>query len=334
MTQTTIVQFYETGDPEVMKYEEVPIPEPSAGEIRIKVEAIGVGFGETLYRRGQYVQETKLPSKLGNNAVGTVEAVGLDVDDPKVGDRVAIIPSFQMNKYGVYGKHAIVPAFFAAPYIDSLSLIENAAIWIQIITAYGALIHYGKINSDDFVLVTPASGGVGQAALQTIKKAGATSIATTRSRKKADMLRERGADHVIITSEEDISDISDQIRKITNGKGVRIVFNALTGSLLETLVNVTQPGGTIIQYGAIGGKVTPLPIAPLAGSGIKIQGYTLYELTYHPENLPELKDFVVSGIKEGFYSASIDRTFHFDQLVEVHRYLEAGDMAGSVVVTV
>ena len=331
MTQTTIVQFYETGDPEVMKYEEIPIPEPSAGEIRIKVEAIGVGFGETLYRRGQYIQETKLPSKLGNNAVGTVEAVGSGVDAPKVGERVAIIPSFQMNKYGVYGKHAIVPAFSAAPYIDSLSLVENAAIWIQIVTAYGALIHYGKINSDDFVLVMPASGGVGQAALQTIKKAGATSIATTRSRKKADMLRERGADRVIITSEEDIR---DRVREITNGKGVRIVFNALTGSLMETLVDVTQPGGTIIQYGGIGGKDTPLPFPRLIGSGIKIQGYTLYELTYHPENLPDLKDYVVSGIKEGFYKANIDRTFNFEQLVEVHHYLEAGDMSGSVVVTV
>lgn len=329
--KTTIIQFYETGEPEVMKYEEVAIPKPGADEIRIKVEAIGVGFGETLYRRGQYIQETKLPSKLGNNAVGTVEAIGSDVSDPKVAERVAIIPSFQMNKYGVYGKHAIVPAFSAARYIDSLSLVENAAIWIQIITAYGALIHYGKINSDDFVLVMPASGGVGQAAIQTIKKAGATSIATTRSRKKADMLRERGADRVIITSEEDVRNL---VREITNGKGVRIVFNALTGSLMETLVDVTQPGGTIIQYGGIGGKDTPLPFPRLIGSGIKIQGYTLYELTYHPENLPELKDYVVSGIKEGFYKANIDRTFKFEELVEVHRYLEAGDMSGSVVVTV
>ena len=329
--KTRIVQFYETGEPEVMKYEEVPIPEPDADEIRIKVEAIGVGFGEALYRRGRYVQKTKLPSKLGNNAVGTVEAVGSDVTKPKVGERVAIIPSFEMNEYGVYGEHAIVPAFSAAPYIESLSLIENAAIWIQIITAYGALIHYGKINSDDFVLLMPASGGVGQAAIQTVKKAGATSIATTRSREKADLLRKKGADHVIVTTEEDIS---ERIREITNGKGVRIVFNALTGSLMKTLVDVTQPGGTIFQYGGIGGKDTPLPYPKLISSGINIKGYTLYELTYHPENLPELIDYVVSGVKEGYYTANIDRTFNFDQLVEVHHYLEAGSTSGSVIVTV
>ena len=332
MTETTtIVKFYETGEPEVLKFEEVPIPIPGAGEIRIKVEAIGVGFGEALYRRGLYIQETKLPSKLGNNAVGTVEAVGSDVSHPQVGDRVAIIPSFQMNQYGVYGKHAIVPAYSAAPYIDSLSLAENAAIWIQIITAYVALIHYGKIDTKDFVLLTPASGGVGQAAIQTVKKAGAKSIATTRSRQKADLLRERGADYVIVTSEEDIS---DRINEITKGKGVRIVFNALTGSIMETLVNVTQPGGTIFQYGGIGGKDTLLPYPRLIGAGIKIQGYTLYELTYYPENLPKLKDYVVSGIKEGCYTANIDRVFNFDQLIEVHHYLEAGDMSGSVVVIV
>ena len=332
MAKTTrIVRFHETGEPEVMKYEEVPIPEPGAGEIRIKVEAIGAGFGEALYRQGQYVQKTVLPSKLGNNAVGTVEAVGFDVTNPKVGERVAIIPSFEMNQYGVYGEHAIVPAFSAAPYIESLSLVENAAIWIQIITAYVALIYYGKIDTNDFVLITPASGGVGQAAIQTVKKAGATSIATTRSREKTDMLRERGADHVIVTSEEDIE---ERIKEITEGKGVRIVFNALTGSIMETLVSVTQPGGTIFQYGGIGGKDTLLPYPQLIAAGIKIQGYTLYELTYHPENLPALKDYVVSGIEEGFYTANIDRTFDFDQLIEVHHYLEAGNTSGSVVVIV
>ena len=332
MTDTTrIIQFYETGEPEVMKYEKVPVSEPGAGEIRIKVEAIGAGFGEALYRRGQYIQETVLPSKLGNNAVGTVEAVGSNVTNPKVGERVAIIPSFQMNQYGVYGEHAIVPAYSAAPYIKSLSLVENAAIWIQIITAYVALVYYGKITDNDFVLLTPASGGVGQAAIQTVKKAGATSIATTRSRQKVDMLKETGADHVIVTSEEDIE---ERIKEITNGKGVRIVFNALTGSILETLVNVTQPGGTIFQYGGIGGQDTPLPYPRLIGAGIKIQGYTLYELTYHPENLPALIDYVVSGVKEGFYTPNIDRTFNFDELIEVHRYLEAGDTSGSVVVTV
>lgn len=331
MKENTIIRIHETGEPEVMKYETLPVAEPSPGEIRMKVEAIGVGFGECLYRRGFYIQDTVLPSSIGNNAVGTVDAVGSGVDVPKVGDRISLIPSFEMNRYSVYGHYAIVPAYAAAPYFESLSLEENASIWMQVTTAYGALVHYGKIKSDDTVLLIPASGGVGLAALQTCKKVGATSITTTRSREKAKRLKDLGADHVIITTEEKIT---SRVREITDGKGARIVFNAMTGPVLDDLVRATQPGGTIFQYGGIGGNELIIPLAPLARYGIRIQGYTLYELTYHPENLDEVRKFVSEGVKEGHYTANVGKVFEFNEMVQVHHYLEEGDMTGSVVVRV
>lgn len=331
MKENTVIQIYETGEPEVMKYEKVALDEPGSGEIRLKVEAIGVGFGECLYRRGLYIQDTVLPSSLGNNAVGIVDAVGADVDTLKVGERISIIPSFEMNKYSVYGQYAIVPAYAAAPYFESMSLEENASIWMQVTTAYGALVHYGKIDRDDTVLLIPATGGVGLAALQTCKKAGATLITTTRSRQKAEKLKNLGSDYVIVTTEEDLT---ERIREITHGKGVRIVFNAISGSILNDLVAVTKPGGTIFQYGGIGGKETPLPIASLVRYGITIQGYTLYELTYHPENLNAVRQYVSEGIKEGHYTANVGKVFEFDEMVRVHHYIEEGNMTGSVVVRV
>ena len=255
MAKTTQIVIKETGDADVLTYEDVDMPVPGEGEIRVAIEAIGVGFGEVLYREGKYVQETKLPSHLGNNAVGTVDAVGDGVDNVAEGDRIAIIPSFQMNEYGVYAKHAIVPAYSAAPYFDDLSLEENASIWIQAITPYGALVHYGKMKEDDFVFLIPASGSVGQAAIEAVKAVGATSITTTRTSKKKKMLEDAGADHVIVTEDEDIA---ERVREITDGKGARLIFTALTGDVMTTLVeDVVSEGGTIFMYGGIGSHDTP-----------------------------------------------------------------------------
>ncbi len=331
MSKTIIIRFHETGEPDVLKYEEVDLPEPGEGELRLEVEAIGIGFGECLYRRGLYIQDTVLPSSLGNHTVGVVDAVGSGVTNVKVGERISLIPSFYMNRYWVYGQHAIVPAFAAAPYFNSLSLEENAALWMQVTTAYGALVHYGNVSSDDTVLVIPASGGVGMAALQTIKKAGGTSIGTTRSREKAEMIRKFGADHVIATSEEDLA---TRVNQITDGRGVSIAFNALTGPVLEEIANVTAPGGTIFQYGGIQGQETPYPLATAVKNGLKIQGYSLYEMTYNPANLPAVRDYVTQGVKEGHYTANVGKVFRFDEMVEAHRYLEAGSTTGSVVVLV
>ena len=329
--KTIAIRFHEVGQPEVMKYEEVDMPQPGRGEIRMEVEAIGVGYGEALYRMGFYVQETILPSSLGNNAVGRVDAVGEGVEGIEIGQRIGLIPSFSMNQYGVYAKHAIVPATAIAPYFDSLSLEENASIWMQVVTAYVGIVHHGKIQSDDTLLVLPGSGGVGMAAIQTGKKAGATVITTTRRREKENAIRAIGADHVIVTDEEELE---SRVLEITDGVGVRLILNALTGDVLHSLANVAHAGGTILQFGGIGAQPTPLPYAQIITKGINIRGFTLYELTDDPSNLEKLRQYVADGIRDGFYTANVGKVFQFEEMVEVHRYLEAGSMTGSVVVRV
>ncbi len=330
--QTTAIMMHETGGTDVLKYETVDLPNPKEDELLIRVDAVGLGFGEVLYRMGIYVQQTVLPTSLGNYAVGVVEQAGPGVTGWKAGDRVTVLPTFEMNTYSVYGKHAIVPASSAAPYFEQWTPEENAGIWMQAITAYGALIHYAKIQSDDFVLLTPASGGVGQAAIATAKRAGATVITTTRTQEKAQMLKDLGADHVVVTDEEDIS---DRIREITNGQGVRIAFNALTGDLTTKLAgDVVSKGGTIIMYGGIGGQETVLPYPQLITRGITIQGYTLYELTYHAENLPGLIDYVKEGVADGTYKPNVDKVFPFEKIAEAHDYMTAGSTKGAVILQV
>jgi NADPH:quinone reductase-like Zn-dependent oxidoreductase len=219
-----IVRFHETGGPEVLQLEDFPLAEPDKGEVRLKVEAIGLNRAEIMFRKGQYLEAPQLPSRLGYEAAGIIDAVGPEVTDLQIGDRVSTIPSFPMGQYGVYGESAIVPAYAAAHYPNTLSVIEGAAVWMQYMTAYGALIQYGNIQKDDEVLITAASSSVGLAAIQIVKATGGMAIATTRGADKKSFLLKAGADHVIVTDEEDLV---ERGMSLTAGKGVRVVFDQI-----------------------------------------------------------------------------------------------------------
>ena len=165
-----IVRFHETGGAEVLRLEDLPLVDPGNGEVRLKVEAIGLNRAEIMFRKGQYLETPQLPSRLGYEAAGVIDAVGADVSDFQVGDRVSTIPSFPMGQYGVYGESAIVPTYAAAKYPETLSTVEGAAIWMQYMTAFGALIEYGNMKKGDVVLITAASSSVGLAAIYKLSK--------------------------------------------------------------------------------------------------------------------------------------------------------------------
>jgi NADPH:quinone reductase-like Zn-dependent oxidoreductase len=326
-----IVRFHETGEAEVLKIEDLPLADPGKGEVRLKVEAIGLNRAEIMFRKGQYLETPQLPSRLGYEAAGTIDAVGSDVTDLQIGDQVSTIPSFSMGQYGVYGESAIVPASAAAKYPDSVSAIEGAAIWMQYITAYGALIHYGNVTSKDTVLITAASSSVGIAGIQIVKAAGGVAIATTRGADKKAFLLEAGADHVIVTDEEDLV---KRALALTSGKGVRVVFDPVAGPLLEQLAEVTAPGGIIFEYGALAPKPTPFPLFPALAKGLTVRGYTLFEIVKDPEDLTRGKDYIYQGLKSGSLKPIIDRTFPLSDIVEAHRYMASNQQKGKIVVKV
>jgi len=200
-----VVRFHKFGGPEVLKLETLDVRAPGEDEVRIKVQALGLNRAEIVFREGKYLErDVDFPSQIGYEASGIVEAIGSIVSSCKVGDKVSTIPSFSMAKYGVYGDTAIVPASAVAHYPENLSIFEATAIWMQYLTAYGALIEFGQTKTADHVLITAASSSVGFAAIQTVKEIGATSIATTRSAAKKQALLDAGADHVIVTDEEDL----------------------------------------------------------------------------------------------------------------------------------
>lgn len=327
-----IVRFYEFGDANVLKLEELPLPEPDKGEVRIKVEAIGLNRAEVAFREGQYIENVEnFPAILGYEASGVIDAIGEGITEFKIGDRVSTIPGFSMKKYGVYGESAIVPVAMVAKYPEKLSSQEGTAIWMQYITAYGALVEYGQIKSGDFVLVSAASSSVGIAAIQIVKAQGATAIATTRGESKKQMLLDNGADYVIVTKNEDLV---SRVMEITNGQGANLIFDPVAGSLLENLANAAAKAATIFEYGALSSEATPFPLFAAIGKGLKIQGYTLGEIASDSAKLERAKQYIYDGLESGKLVPILDRTFTLEQISEAHRYMESNQQTGKIIVTV
>jgi NADPH:quinone reductase-like Zn-dependent oxidoreductase len=326
-----IVRFHKTGGPEVLKIEQLPLPEPGKGEVRLRVHAIGLSRAEIMFRLGGYLVQPQFPSKIGYEASGVVEAVGPDVDTKLLGKKFSTVPCFDLGKYGVYGEVAIVPAFALAAYPEKLSFEEATSIWMQYLTAYGALLHYGKLTKDEFVVITAASSSVGIAAIQMAHAQGAISIATTRTEKKKAELLALGADHVIVTNDEDIP---AHVNEITKGKGAKIVFDPIAGKGIEILAQTLAPGGTLFVYGNLSmEQTTPFPLFTALGKGLSVRGYTLFEIVAHPEARAKGEKYIFDRIEDGTFQPQIDQTFTLDQIVNAHQYMESNEQIGKIVVT-
>ena len=198
-----IIRFHQLGGPENLQFETVATARPGKGEVRLKVQAAGLNRAESMFYHGQYLEQPQLPARLGYEVAGFVEAVGEGVDATWVGKQVSTIPGFSMNQYGTLGEEAVVPVTALGEYPPSLTPVQATSIWMQYLTAYGALVHLGAVRAGDFVSIPAASSSVGLAAIQIVRDAGATAIAVTRTRAKKAELQALGAHHVIATAEED-----------------------------------------------------------------------------------------------------------------------------------
>src|SRR5215468_11448082 len=255
-----IVRFHKTGGPEVLQIEDVEVPPPGKGEVQISIKALGLNRAESMFRSGQYLEAPRFPARLGYEASGTVAAVGPGVQGFKVGDAVSVIPSFSLNEYGLYGDLANAPAHAVTHHPTSLSWAEAAAVWMQYLTAYGALIDIGKLTRGDTVLIPAASSSVGLAAIQIANRVGAVSVALTRGSSKRQALLDAGAAHVIATGEQDLV---KEVLGITGGKGARVVFDPVGGPTVKKLVEATSRLGIVFLYGSLSTEPTPLPLFDL-----------------------------------------------------------------------
>jgi NADPH:quinone reductase-like Zn-dependent oxidoreductase len=326
-----VVRFHQTGGPEVLKIEELDVPSPGPGEVQLRIHALGLNRAESMFRSGRYLEEPRLPARLGYEAAGTVAAIGPGVQGFQVGDAVSTIPSFSLNAYGLYGDLANAPAHAVTHHPATLSWVDAAAVWMQYLTAYGALIDIAGLAKGETVVIPAASSSVGLAAIQIATKVGAVPIALTRSSAKRQALLDVGAAHVIATDEQDLV---QEILGLTAGKGARVVFDPVGGPTLVKLSQATARLGILLLYGALSTEPTPLPLFDVLGKWLTIRGYVMMEITGDPKRLERAKQFINEGLSEGTLKPVIARTFPLDEIVEAHRYLESNQQIGKVVVTV
>ncbi|MFD2055275.1 zinc-dependent alcohol dehydrogenase family protein [Mesorhizobium calcicola] len=326
-----LVRFHQHGGPEVLHIEDVRLARPGPGDVQIRVKALGLNRAEALLRAGTYIETPTLPSGLGLEAAGLVEAVGEDVKDFAPGDSVSVIPPQSMIRWPAYGEFATYPAGLIVKHPPSLDWPTAAAVWMQYLTAYGALIDIAGLHSGDAVVITAASSSVGLAAIQIANRVGATAIAVTRTSAKRQALLDAGAAHVVASAEEDLA---ARMNEIAGPLGVRVVFDAIGGPIFEPLTAAMSRGGILIEYGGLSCEPTPFPLSVVLAKTLTLRGYLVHEITGNPARLAAAKSFILEGLETGALRPIIDRTFPFEQIVEAHRFLESNRQFGKIVVTV
>jgi len=326
------IKIAKAGGPEVLEFVEVDAPVPKSNDIRIRVKAIGINRAESMWRNDKYIEPVKFPAGLGYEAAGIVEAVGKDVGSGiVVGDTVSVVPCFSMNDYFTYGEIILAPDFAVVKHPASLSQIEAASIWMMFVTAYAALIDDANVGRGDFVLISAASSSVGLAAIQIANYAGATPIALTRTSAKAQRLYEAGAAHVIATDE---IDMVHEVMRITGSKGARVAFDSIGGPRFPQLISALAFRGTVYIYGALSDSITPIPVLEMIAKMPTIKAHNIWLTSGDPLRQKAAVDYILKGLSVGALKPVIDRVFKFDDMREVHRYLESNDQFGKIVVTV
>ncbi|MET8340112.1 zinc-dependent alcohol dehydrogenase family protein [Streptosporangium canum] len=327
------VRFHEVGGPEVMRLDDLETGEPGPGEVRIRVEAIGINRAEALFRSDQYIEPVRhLPARLGSEAAGVIEAVGPEATGFEEGQAVSVLPGFfSQNDYGVYAERAIVPAAALLHRPDGVDAVSGAAVWMPYLTAYGALVEVGGMRAGDVVALNAASSSVGLAAIHTANRVGATPIAITRTGDKKDRLLKEGAAEVIVSDEEDVA---ARLLALTGGKGVEYVFDAVAGPGVTDLARAVAPDGTLFLYGGLSGQPTPYPGFALGMPALNVRTYTVLEITKDPRRLRRAEAFVASGLRTGVFRPVVDRLFPLEEIVQAHQHMESNAQFGKIVVTV
>ncbi|WP_030621490.1 zinc-dependent alcohol dehydrogenase family protein [Streptomyces fulvoviolaceus] len=330
-----IVRLHAFGGPENLKVDELPSRQPGPGEARLRVEAAGLSRDQFMFMSGHQFEGTgfvqpELPSRLGYEVAGVVDAVGEGVDPSWIGKRVAPIGPFDESLYGSLGEEGIVPADLLCEYPATLTPAEAAALWVPYLTAYG-VVTVGGIGSGDFVSIPAASSAVGLAAIQIVRDAGATPIAVTRTAAKADQLRALGAADVIVTQDEDYA---TRIAEITSGRGVRVTFDPIGGDFVQELAAAASPGGIIIEYGILAGGPGLFPQDFVIGKSLTIRGYTVGEILSDPKVREHATAHVLERLADGRFTPRVAKTFQLDQVVDAFAYIQSEQQLGRTVVTV
>jgi NADPH2:quinone reductase len=304
-----------------MKYEEVPLPEPGAGEARLKLEAIGLNFIDTYQRSGIY--PLKLPFSPGMEGAGVVDAIGKNVTEVKKGDRVAyaMVP-------GAYADYVVVPSARLVSLPQSLDTCSAAAGMLQGMTAHFLTQTTFQVKKGVTALVHAAAGGVGLLLTQIAKRSGATVFGTVSTEEKSRLAKDAGADEVIFYTQ---TDFLTEVKRLTDGKGVDVVYDSVGQSTFDKSLDCLRPRGYLVLFGQSSGPVPPFNIATLGAKGSLF--VTRPSLAHHGvqrEELLQRSGDIFKWIAAGELKLRIDKTFPLSEAAEAHRQLEGRKTSGKV----
>jgi NADPH2:quinone reductase len=315
------IRIHETGGVEKLRSDEVPVPAPAAGEIRFRVEAVGLNFIDTYKRSGLY--KVPLPHTLGGEAAGVVTAVGAGVTDFNIGDRVA---SAAVN--GAYAHEALVLATQTVRIPAGVTSQLAAAVLLQGMTAHYLACDTWPLKAGDTALVHAAAGGVGLLLVQIAKLRGARVFATVGTDDKAKLAREAGADAVCVYSRENFSEAA---RAFTGGRGVDVVYDGVGKDTFEGSLASLRPRGLLASFGNASGAVPPFSPLVLSQKGsLFLTRPTLAHYTLTPAELRARSDDLFAWIAAGKLKVRIGATFALTAAADAHRALEGRATTGKV----
>jgi NADPH2:quinone reductase len=312
--------YYETGAPDVFRYEDVPDPAAGSGEILVKVEAISIEGGDTLNRLGGAMTST--PHIVGYQCAGTIVDVGADVTDRQPGQRVVCAMAS--------GSHAeLVSVLAAATWIipDGADLVEIACIPIAFGTADDCLFEFGRLQKGETVLIQAGAGGVGLAAIQLAKRAGATVLATASSEDKLERLKEFGLDHGINYRDDGFADVA---RRLTGGRGVDLVLDSV-GTTLAGSIRALAYRGRISYVGNAGRDDNRVDVSTLMAGNQSITGVFLGAELFMGPRAHDNIDRLIADVASGALQVVVDRRFPLTEAAAAHAYMEDRQAFGRVV---
>lgn len=341
MSETRIYRFHQYGGPDVLQMETVPTPQPGPTEVRVQVQAMSLNRADLLWMANSYVETPKLPSGLGYEIAGVVEAIGENVTEFKVGDRVSSIPAFSISDYANFGETALVPTRGLMKTPDNFTPAQGASFAFAYFTGYFALLEIAHLQPYQTVLITAGTSTTGLAAIAMAKKINAKIIATTRTSKKRDALLQAGADAVIATEEEDLV---ARVMKLTHNQGADAIYDAVAGALSEKLAQAAKVGGHWIVYGLLDTENPgTFPWLPAITRSLHFYGFQVFEFTGNSHlGLPgnevafaRAKAFIAAGLADGSFPLTIDKEFQgVESLPEAMRYMASNQATGKIVVTI
>lgn len=320
---STVVKYYETGGPEVLRFETTEVGDPGPGEVRIRHVAVGLNFADTYFRSGIY--QVPLPSGVGNEASGVIEAVGAGVTQLKVGDRVTYTGF--TNTLGAYSTERLLAADLLIKLPEAISCETAAAMTMRGLTSAYLMRKVYPFQGGESILLHAAAGGVGLIVSQWAKLLGLNVIGTVSTEAKAEIARANGCDHIINYSHEDVA---QRVREITNGVGVSVVLDSVGKDTFMSSLDSLKRRGLLVCVGTASGKIPPFDPAILARKGSAyITRPGLADYIADPAEKKELVDELFSHVAAGRIRIEINQRYALEDAVQAHRDLEGRKTTGS-----